>query len=74
MSGQASDKIGIIVSIGCLVHCLLLPIILPILPFFGFAIDHDSNFHLFLSGLILIIAFAAMIPEFLRTYMVRPQK
>ena len=37
------DKIGIFLSLGCLIHCVLGPLILPILPLFGLTIEHEAQ-------------------------------
>ena len=60
------DRIGMLLSIGCIVHCILLPFIIPFLPFLGFMFDHDSHFHLILSGAIVSIAAIALIPGYLK--------
>lgn len=60
------DKLGMMISIGCMIHCLLLPIILPILPTLGFIFGHDGRFHLYLSALIICIACIALIPGYIK--------
>ena len=56
------DKLGMILSIGCMIHCLLLPIILPLLPLLGFMVKHDGRFHLCLASAITVVALLALIP------------
>lgn len=54
------DKLGIILSFGCMIHCMLMPIILPLLPALGFAFDHDSLVHFVLAIIIIVIAMWAL--------------
>ena len=60
------DKIGAALSIGCAVHCIITPIILPLLPMLGFFIGHDGYFHLVLSAFIVGVAAFALIPGYLK--------
>ena len=60
------DKCGIILSLGCVLHCVLLPIILPLLPLLGFVVGHESHFHLFLGAIIALTAVMALIPGYLK--------
>jgi len=55
------DKLGIALSIGCLAHCILTPIILPILPiFFGFVGNlHGYAIHLWMAIIVSSIAIVA---------------
>ncbi len=55
------DKLGMILSIGCMIHCMLMPIMLPLLPAIGFAFGHDYQFHLVLAFIIGAIAIVALI-------------
>ena len=64
MKANKLDTLGVILSIGCMLHCLLLPIILPTLPLLGFAIGHDGYFHLVLSVLIVGVASLALLPGY----------
>ena len=58
------DKLGIFLSIGCLIHCLLMPIILPILPLLGLTTDHESIVHIILAVFVIIIATVTIIPGY----------
>lgn len=60
------DFLGMILSFGCVIHCLLLPIIIPLLPSIGFVFGHDSYTHLILSVAISIIAVFALIPGYFK--------
>ena len=54
------DKLGIFLSIGCIVHCILTPLILPILPLIGFSFKHDGLVHVALSILVVLVAAVSM--------------
>lgn len=54
------DVVGMVLSIGCVIHCLLFPIILPLLPFIGFTFNHESGFHLILAAIISFTAALAL--------------
>jgi hypothetical protein len=46
---MSKDKLGIIMSVGCLLHCIMLPVIIPVLPALGFAVEHEAYIHVTLS-------------------------
>lgn len=56
------DKVGMILSAGCLVHCMLMPIVLPLLPLLGLTFGHNGYFHLIMCGIIFINICATLIP------------
>lgn len=58
------DKIGIILSIGCLIHCILFPLIFPMIPLLGFTLEHQAMWHIGLLIPIVIIAIVAFIPGY----------
>jgi hypothetical protein len=62
MTEQTLDRIGVWLSFGCLIHCILLPIILPLLPLLGFLFHHDAAFHLILGAGIACVAIFALVP------------
>ena len=66
MSRSKLDKIGMVLSAGCAIHCILVPIVLPLLPMIGFAFGHDSHFHLILAAVITGVACFALIPGYLK--------
>jgi len=66
------DKIGMVVSIGCAIHCIITPFIIPLLPMIGFVFGHDSHFHLILAGIIVVIAILALVPGYLKHRMWGP--
>lgn len=55
------DRIGIIISSVCLVHCLLVPFILMLFPFVESKYDH---FHELLTIFVVVPAFLAFIPGY----------
>jgi len=56
------DKLGMALSIGCLIHCTLLPMLLPVLPALGFAFGNDEMFH---AVAFCVILFVGMISFFI---------
>jgi hypothetical protein len=56
------DKLGMILSAGCLVHCLLMPVVLPLLPLIGLAFGHNGYFHLIMCAIIFINICATLLP------------
>ena len=55
------DKLGVILSVGCMIHCMLMPILIPLLPAFGFMFSHNYWIHLVLAGVISTVAVIALI-------------
>lgn len=58
------DKIGMLLSVGCLIHCILFPLILPMIPLLGFTVEHQAMWHIVLLIPIVIIAIIAFIPGY----------
>lgn len=54
---MSKDKIGIMLSVGCMVHCILTPLILPLLPLIGFTFKHSPWIHIMLALIIGVIAY-----------------
>jgi len=69
---KLTDKLGIFLSFACVLHCILLPIILPLLPFIGFAFDHNGLFHVYLSIIIVAIACITLMPGYLKHHNPEP--
>lgn len=55
------DKLGIVASIGCLIHCMLVPVIIPLLPILGLTNNHGGEFHLWMVLVVGVIGFPAVI-------------
>ena len=51
------DSLGIITSVACAIHCILLPVVFTSLPLFGFDIIHNSFFE---WGMIALAFFVGM--------------
>lgn len=62
---MSKDKFGIALSIGCLIHCLFLPILMPVIPVFGLAAEHEAVIHLVLGVLVAITAAFTIGPGFI---------
>lgn len=60
------DKLGIILSVGCLIHCILTPLVIPVLPLLGLTMEHEAFVHLILGSAVLIIAATTFIPGYLK--------
>jgi hypothetical protein len=58
------DKIGIFLSAGCLLHCILTPVIIPILPLLGLTVKHEALLHIVLAGVIMIVGAVTFIPGY----------
>ena len=58
------DRMGMAVAVGCSVHCLLLPLLLPALPLLGLAWVADPHF----ENLILLCSAGIAIHSFSRSY------
>jgi hypothetical protein len=56
---MTKDKIGIALSVGCLIHCILMPLILPLLPLFGLVTRHGFLFHIVMAAIIGVVAYFA---------------
>lgn len=59
----AADKLGLVVSWGCLVHCLLLPFLIPALPGLSFLVEDGVH------ELLAILVFATGMFAFYRGYL-----
>ena len=60
------DKIGIWTSSLCAVHCLILPALLPVIPFLGASIFAEHWFEKTILSLSMIIGFWALLTGFYR--------
>lgn len=58
------DIIGSALSIGCIIHCLLLPIILPVFPMLFLSGSHNTYFH----AIMLIFVLGSSIFAFISGY------
>lgn len=59
------DRIGVGLSGLCLIHCLLLPVLVTLLPWLGEHFE-DERVHLMFAALTVPVALIAFVPNFLR--------
>ena len=52
--GRTADRIGVALSFGCLIHCIVMPFLIPLLPLLGFMAD--ERIHGFLAVTLFAIA------------------
>ena len=64
MKQSSWDRMGITVAIGCSIHCIVLPLLLPTLPLIGLAWIADPRF----ENLILFCSAGIAIYSFSRSY------
>jgi len=65
MSSKWWDKIGIGLSLLCVAHCILTPLVLSLLPVLGQLISEDV-FHVWIGPVLIIPACLALIPGILK--------
>ena len=56
------DKLGITLSLVCLVHCLALPLVIALLPLFAAQWMHASGFHMAMALALIPVAMLAVLP------------
>ncbi|WP_172593153.1 MerC domain-containing protein [Altererythrobacter sp. B11] len=66
------DRLGMAVSSLCLVHCLALPVLTALLPFFAAELPGDEWIHPLLLGLALPVTGLALLRGWLRHRLARP--
>ena len=59
------DKIGLGLSGLCLIHCLVLPVVISLMPWMGLIFE-DERVHLLFAAVTVPVALIAFIPGFLR--------
>lgn len=60
------DKVGIMVTSLCAIHCILLPVILPVLPLFGLSAAHNHAFEGFVLLFTMVLGFITLFIGFHR--------
>lgn len=60
------DKFGIMVTSLCAIHCILLPVILPILPLIGLTASHNHAFEGFVLLFTMVLGFITLFIGFHR--------
>jgi len=59
-------NLGAIASIACLIHCLALPLILPILPLLGMSFLSNKTAELWVTSTVLLLAGASLLIGFFK--------
>ena len=67
-----SDRIGILASIGCAVHCAAMPFVLAYLPSLGLSFLADESFHKWMAIGCFAVAMTAFIPGFRKHRRITP--
>jgi hypothetical protein len=65
------NKLGIILSLGCLIHCIVLPF-LPVLPLVGAVSTHNIVFHLWMIILVIMFSMPVIIFGFYKHNNIEP--
>ncbi|WP_241698013.1 MerC domain-containing protein [Rheinheimera pleomorphica] len=60
------DKVGITVTSLCAIHCIMLPIILPVLPLMGLSVAHNHAFERVMLLVTIVLGFIALFIGFHR--------
>nr|WP_245217523.1 MerC domain-containing protein [Rheinheimera maricola] len=60
------DKVGITVTSLCAIHCILLPVILPVLPLLGLSVGHNHAFERIMLLTTMVLGFIALFIGFHR--------
>jgi hypothetical protein len=58
------DRLGLVLSFACLLHCLLTPLLVSLLPLFGLGLLASDSFHAVFAVGVLLAAALALIPGF----------
>jgi hypothetical protein len=58
------DRLGLVLSFACLLHCLLTPLLVTVLPLFGLGLLASDGFHAVFAVGVLLAAALALIPGF----------
>ena len=56
------DWLGIVASIGCAIHCAVMPFVIAYLPALGLSFLADEAFHKWMALICFLIAIAAFVP------------
>lgn len=60
LPSTAYDKVGILVSTGCIIHCLLLPITVALLPAMANPFFENEMVHVVLAAVAVVVAYFAL--------------
>lgn len=67
-----SERVAVCASAACLVHCLVLPVLLLMLPSLAAVLDIPESFHLWVLGLAVPTAMAALVLGWRRHRVIGP--
>ncbi len=62
----AMDKVGIAVTSLCAIHCIMLPVLLPILPLLGLTSTHNHAFERIILLITMVLGFITLFAGFHR--------
>lgn len=60
------DKVGITVTSLCAIHCIMLPVILPVLPLLGLSVVHNHAFERIVLLITMVLGFITLFIGFHR--------
>jgi hypothetical protein len=60
------DKVGITVTSLCAIHCIMLPVLLPVLPLLGLTVNHNHAFERIMLLFTMVLGFVALFIGFHR--------
>nr|WP_301004003.1 MerC domain-containing protein [Arsukibacterium sp.] len=60
------DKVGITVTSLCAIHCIMLPVLLPVLPLLGLTVNHNHAFERAMLLFTMVLGFVALFIGFHR--------
>jgi len=63
---NALDKVGIAVTSLCAIHCILLPVLLPLLPLAGLTVAHNHAFERLVLLFTMVLGFVTLFAGFHR--------
>ena len=58
------DRLGLVLSFACLLHCLLTPLLLSVLPLLGLSLLASDSFHAVFAVGVLLAAALALVPGY----------
>jgi hypothetical protein len=61
------DFLGMGLSLICLIHCLLIPVMMGLMPVLAASLLNDESFHVLMIAVVLPVAGLALVPGYLRT-------
>ena len=62
------DRVGVVASVTCAVHCALMPLLLAAIPGFGMSFFADERMEWLLFASVLVIGTVSLLPSYLRRH------